>query len=123
MNSSVEQLAVDDDDKYGAGERMDALRLAKEIFTWGPESRLLDAANLFYEFLTEDRSVTYGSELIRVGLTATTSSVGCIPDDPAVIVAAARRMRNYIKTGDLSESPFEAPRGNGDKHPQHARRC
>ena len=107
MNSSVEQLAVDDDDKYRASERMNALRLAKEIFTWGPESRLLDAANLFYEFLTEDRSVTYGSELIRVGLTATTSSVGCIPDDPAVIVAAARRLRDYVKTGDLPEPASE----------------
>ncbi len=98
---------MDDDDKYRAGKRMVALRLANEIFTWGPESRLLDAANLFYEFLTEDRSVTYGSELIRVGLTATTNSVGCIPDDPTIIVAAARRLRDYVKTGDLPESASE----------------
>ena len=109
MDSSVEQLVVDDNDKHGTSERMDALRLAKEIFTWGPESRLLDAANLFCEFLTEDHSVAYGSELIRVGLTATTTSVGCIPDDPAVIVAAARRLRDYVKTGDLPETPFEEP--------------
>ena len=107
MDSSVEQLVVDDNDKHGASERMDALRLAKEIFTWGPGSRLLDAANLFCEFLTEDRSMTYGSELIRAGLTATTNSVGCIPDDPAVIVTAARRLRDYIKTGDLPELTSE----------------
>ena len=107
MSSSVEQFAVDCDDKYGVGERMAALRLAKEIFTWGPESRLLDAANLFYEFLTEDRSVTYGAELIQVGLTAVTNSVGHIPDDPAVIVAAARRLRDYVKTGNLPEPTSE----------------
>ena len=109
MSLSVKHLTVDYDDKHGAGERMDALRLAKEIFTWGPESRLLDAANLFYEFLMEDRSVTHGSELIRVGLTATTNSVGCASDDPAVIVAAARRLRDYVKTGDLPDPPLEAP--------------
>ena len=108
MSLSVKHLTVDYDDKHGAGERMDALRLAKEIFTWGPEFRLLDAANLFYEFLTEDRSVAYGSELIRAGLTATTDSVGCTPDDPAVIVASARRLRDYVKTGDLPVSPPEA---------------
>ena len=106
-SSSVEQRAVDDSDKFGATERMDALRLAKEIFTWGPESRLLDAANLFYEFVTEDHSVTCGSELIRIGLTATTNSVGCASDDPAVIVAAARRLRDYIKMGDLPELASE----------------
>ena len=107
MSSPAELLALNDSDKYGADERMDALRLAKEIFTWGPESRLLDAANLFYEFLMEDRPVTHRSELIRVGLTATTNSVGCIPDDPAVIVAAARRLRDYVKTGDLPEPVSE----------------
>ena len=107
MSSSVEQIAVDESDKFGATERMDALRLAKEIFTWGPESRLLEAANLFYEFVAEDRSVTCGSELIRAGLTATTNSVGSVTDDPAVIVAAARRLRDYVKTGDLPEPGAE----------------
>ena len=104
MSASVEKFPVDDDDPNGPDDRKYALRLAKDIYPRGPEARLFSAASLFHEFMKEDPGRYRWSDLIPIAFVATD---GLMPDDPATIIATARRLRDYVKTGDLPEPTSE----------------